>query len=98
MMKETIDVYVLDTSAWLAFIENEAGADIVFNLLEKARLDKIVILVSLEKIKSALGFVPKKTVRDAIGDVKDAFENGLIPDYENIRYYNVKKMKELGIG
>ena len=46
MMKETIDVYVLDTSAWLAFIENEAGADIVFNLLDKARAGKIVILVS----------------------------------------------------
>jgi predicted nucleic acid-binding protein len=45
-MKETIDAYVLDTSAWLAFIENEAGADIVFNLLEKARTGKIVILVS----------------------------------------------------
>jgi predicted nucleic acid-binding protein len=45
-MKETIDVYVLDTSAWLAFIENETGADIVFNLLEKARTGKIVIFVS----------------------------------------------------
>jgi PIN domain nuclease of toxin-antitoxin system len=44
-MKETIDVYVLDTSAWLAFIENETGADIVFNLLEKARTGKIVIFV-----------------------------------------------------
>ena len=54
--------------------------------------------ISSEKIKNALGFAPKKTVRDAIADVRDAFENGLIPDYEDTRYYNVKKMKELGIG
>ncbi len=46
MMKETIDVYVLDTSAWLAFIENEAGADVVFDLLDKAKAGKIVIFVS----------------------------------------------------
>ena len=54
--------------------------------------------ISSAKIKNALGFMPKKTVRDAIADVKNAFENGLILDYENTRYYNVKKMKELGIG
>ena len=46
MMKEIIDVYVLDTSALLAFIEDEAGADIVEKLLEQAKAGKIAILIS----------------------------------------------------
>ena len=36
-MSEAIDVYVLDTSAWLTLIEDEAGADSVQELLEKRR-------------------------------------------------------------
>ena len=46
MKKETIDAYVLDTSAWLAFIEDEDGADIVSDLLQKASAGQIIILVS----------------------------------------------------
>lgn len=46
MMKKTIDVYVLDTSALIAFIEDEEGADVVQDLLNKAKVDKIVIFVS----------------------------------------------------
>ena len=46
MKKETIDAYVLDTSAWLAFIEDEDGADIVSDLLQKANAGQIIILVS----------------------------------------------------
>jgi predicted nucleic acid-binding protein len=45
-MKENIDIYVLDTSTLLTFIEVEAGADVVEELLEQARADKIVIPVS----------------------------------------------------
>jgi len=45
-MSEAIDVYVLDTSAWLTLIEDEAGADSVQELLEKARAGEIVVLVS----------------------------------------------------
>ena len=45
-MSEAIDVYVLDTSAWLTLIEDEAGADIVQELWEKARAGEVVVLVS----------------------------------------------------
>jgi ribonuclease VapC len=45
-MSETIDIYVLDTSAWLTLIEDEAGADRVQALLEQARAGEIVVLVS----------------------------------------------------
>jgi predicted nucleic acid-binding protein len=46
MMSEAVDVYVLDTSAWFTLIEDEAGADVVQELLEKARAGEVVVLVS----------------------------------------------------
>ncbi len=45
-MSEALDIYVLDTSAWLTFIEDEAGADYIEELLEKARSGEIIVLVS----------------------------------------------------
>lgn len=51
--------------------------------------------VSSEKIKNELGFVAKKTVKDAIFDLKEAFERGEIPDIDDIRYYNIKLVKKL---
>ena len=46
-MSEAVDVYVLDTSAWLTLIEDEAGADLVEEILGKARVGEVVVLVSL---------------------------------------------------
>jgi ribonuclease VapC len=45
-MSEAIDIYVLDTSAWLTLIEDEAGADSVEELIEKARAGEIIVLIS----------------------------------------------------
>lgn len=45
-MKGATETYVLDTSALLAFIEEEQGADIVQGLLERAEAEEITILVS----------------------------------------------------
>ena len=45
-MSEAIEIYVLDTSAWLTLIEDEAGADSVEELIEKARAGEIVVLIS----------------------------------------------------
>jgi len=72
------------------------GGDVKIKITDV--IDERSYHISSEKIKNTLGFSPKKTVRDAITDVKNAFENGLIPDYEKTQYYNVKRMKELGIG
>ncbi|MFC1754807.1 NAD-dependent epimerase/dehydratase family protein [Thermoproteota archaeon] len=51
--------------------------------------------VSSKKIKNELGFESKKTVKDAISDLKKAFEEGKIPDVDNEKYCNVKLMKKL---
>jgi predicted nucleic acid-binding protein len=45
-MSEALEIYVLDTSAWLTLIEDEAGADSVEELIEKARAGEIVVLIS----------------------------------------------------
>jgi len=50
--------------------------------------------VSSKKVKDALGYAPKRTIEDAVRDLKKAFDEGKIPDSMNdIRYYNIKTMQ-----
>lgn len=46
MKKETTDVHVLDTSAIIALIDAEEGADVVRELLKQAYFENATILVS----------------------------------------------------
>ena len=45
-MSQDLPLYVLDTSALLTLIEDEAGADQVQDLLEQARRGEVILLVS----------------------------------------------------
>jgi len=45
-MSQGPPLYVLDTSALLTLIEDEAGADQVQELLEKAKRGEVILLVS----------------------------------------------------
>lgn len=45
-MNELAPTYVFDTSAWLTLIEDEAGADTVQEILEKAKTGEAIVLVS----------------------------------------------------
>lgn len=50
--------------------------------------------VSSKKIKEDLGFVPKHTIEEAVQELRDAFQQGLLKDpMNNIRYYNIKMMQ-----
>ena len=52
--------------------------------------------INSDKIKNKLGFVPKRSVEDAVRDLCVAFKEGLIPDsFEDDRYFNVKRLKRL---
>ena len=52
--------------------------------------------ISSEKIKRELGFVPQRTIEDAVRDLIAAFRAGKISNpMMDIRYYNVKTMKHL---
>lgn len=50
--------------------------------------------ISSEKIKRVLNLFPKRTIKDAVRDLKNAFENGLIPNPSDSNYKNIQKMKE----
>lgn len=52
--------------------------------------------VSSEKIQRELGFEAKRTVADAIDDLRKAFEAGKVPNsMTDTKYYNIKRMQEV---
>lgn len=54
--------------------------------------------ISSEKIKAELGFVPLRTVSDAVKDLVTAFDGGKIPNaMTESNYYNIKKMQDLSL-
>jgi len=60
--------------------------------------DKRSYSISSEKIRQELGFVPRHNIEQAVADLKNAFEQGLITDpMNNIRYYNIKTMQALSL-
>jgi nucleoside-diphosphate-sugar epimerase len=54
--------------------------------------------VNSDKIKRVLGFSPKRTVNDAVKDLCEAFKAGKLPkSMSDTKYFNVQRMKELGV-
>ena len=52
--------------------------------------------ISSKKIKNLLKFSPKYTIKNAIEDLKDAFEKKLLPNsLEDEKYFNIKKMQKI---
>jgi len=58
--------------------------------------DKRSYHVSSRRIKEELGFQAKHTIREAVEDLKNAFDKDLLPDsLENEMYFNIKRMQKL---
>ncbi len=54
--------------------------------------------ISSDKIKNILNFQPKFSIEDAVKDLKEAFENNMLPDSLNDSiYFNIKKMQEINL-
>jgi nucleoside-diphosphate-sugar epimerase len=54
--------------------------------------------ISSEKIRKELGLKPNHNIEDAVIDLRDAFNKGLIPDsLTDIRYFNVKLMQAINL-
>lgn len=52
--------------------------------------------ISSDYIKEEIGFEPKHSIEDAVSDLKEAFEKGLINDsFDNEKYFNVKLMQNI---
>src|SRR2546422_5155763 len=53
--------------------------------------------ISSERIRRELGFVPKRTIEDALPDLCRAFQAGKVPDPDDVRYYNVRALQATGL-
>jgi nucleoside-diphosphate-sugar epimerase len=54
--------------------------------------------VSSKKIADVLGFTASHTIKDAVSDIKNAFEKGLLPNsLEDEMYYNIKRMQSINL-
>ena len=51
-----------------------------------------------EKIADVLGFTASHTIKDAVSDIKNAFEKGLLPNsLEDEMYFNIKRMQSINL-
>ena len=54
--------------------------------------------VSSKKIADVLGFTASHTIKDAVSDIKTAFEKGLLPNsLEDELYFNIKRMQSINL-
>ena len=66
------------------------------NIKFKSTDDNRSYHISSKKIKKILNFESKFTITDAVKDLKDAFENGLLPNsLSDEKYFNIKRMQSL---
>jgi hypothetical protein len=52
--------------------------------------------VSFEKIRNEVGFTCSKTLEDGIRELKEAFDKGVIRDYRDPLYSNVRFLQQYG--
>jgi nucleoside-diphosphate-sugar epimerase len=54
--------------------------------------------VSSKKITAEIGFIPKHTIKEAVEDLKRAFEQGKLPNsLSDERYFNIKLMQSINL-
>ena len=54
--------------------------------------------ISSEKFQKELGFAAKHSIKEAIEELKEAFEEGLLQDpLENEKYFNLKRMQSINL-
>jgi nucleoside-diphosphate-sugar epimerase len=54
--------------------------------------------VSSKKIADVLGFTASHTIKDAVSDIKNAFEKGFLPNsLEDEMYFNIKRMQSINL-
>ncbi len=77
-----------------AMVQSKVGQDV--EIVHTETDDHRSYHISSEKVFRVLGFKPKYSIRDAVGDLIAAFEKGEIPNsFEDSRYYNIQRMKEV---
>lgn len=75
-------------------VQKVIGADV--KLIATPTNDNRSYHISSKKIAEKLGFVPSHTIQEAVEDLKDAFEKGLLPDsLTDEKYFNIKTMQSV---
>ena len=74
--------------------QEEAGGTIY---LDSGVTDNRSYRISSGLIKREIGWEPLKTIRDAIRDVKRAFDQGLFPNPDDDIYHNIRAIKALQV-
>ncbi|MFM7202093.1 MAG: NAD-dependent epimerase/dehydratase family protein [Myxococcota bacterium] len=76
-----------------ALVKAQLGEDIAIEFTETN--DPRSYHISSEKIKTELGFVPHRTIEDAVKDLAAAYQAGKVSDpMTNSIYYNIRTMQE----
>jgi len=77
-------------------VRNVVGSDV--SIVTTPTEDNRSYHISSEKIRRELGFIPSRSLEDAMMDLLDAFKAGKVPDsMTDIRYYNIKTMQNLNL-
>ncbi len=77
-------------------VKNEIGEDVKLNILPTD--DNRSYHISSKKIKDILGFDTSFTIKDAVIDLKNAFDSKLLTNtLNNEMYYNIKRMQSLDV-
>tara|TARA_Y100000992_G_scaffold267481_2_gene206065 strand:+ start:2300 stop:3277 length:978 start_codon:yes stop_codon:yes gene_type:complete len=77
-------------------VKNIIGEDVELETLETN--DNRSYHVSSNKIKDIINFEATHTIKDAVKDLKEAFENNKLPNsLKDSKYFNIKKMQEINL-
>lgn len=77
-------------------VKDSVGGDLAIDVLPTD--DPRSYHVCSERIAETIGWRPSLGIQDAVKDLVDAFEKGLLPDsMEDSRYYNIKRMQEVSL-
>lgn len=105
----TLPAEAVSGKTWNVGYENLTVRQIAEQVRETLGDDRIEIVteptddlrsyrVDSDQIRRDIGFQPRRTVRDAVRDLAEAFRAGQIPDsLTDIRYYNIKTMQAVGL-
>lgn len=77
-------------------VRSQVGEEV--EIVTKSSDDHRSYHISSEKIQRELGFIPKRTIEEAVRDLVNAFKANKVPDPINdIRYYNIKLMQTIDL-
>jgi len=77
----------------IAQMAQEEAGGIIY--LDSNVTDNRSYRISSGLIRRELGWEPRRTIRDAIKDIKRAFDEGMFPNPDDDIYYNIRTMKAL---